>query len=116
MTELIDEEALTAIVERTKKGGGELVKLMGTSAWYAPGAAAAQMVEAIVKDENRIFPCCVKLNGEYGLSDIFLGVPVKLGENGIEEVIELKLNDDEMALLNTSAGHVKSVMDVYNNM
>ncbi len=116
VTELIDEEALTAIVERTKKGGGELVKLMGTSAWYAPGAAAAQMVEAIVKDENRIFPCCVKLNGEYGLSDIFLGVPVKLGENGIEEVIELKLNDDEMALLNTSAGHVKSVMDVYNNM
>lgn len=116
VTELIDEEALTAIVERTKKGGGELVKLMGTSAWYAPGAAAAQMVEAIVKDENRIFPCCVKLNGEYGLSDIFLGVPVKLGENGIEEVIELKLNEDEMALLNTSAGHVKSVMDVYNNM
>lgn len=116
VTELIEEEALTAIVERTKKGGGELVKLMGTSAWYAPGAAAAQMVEAIVKDENRIFPCCVKLNGEYGLSDIFLGVPVKLGENGIEEVIELKLNDDEMALLNTSAGHVKSVMDVYNNM
>ncbi len=116
VTELIDEEALTAIVERTKKGGGELVKLMGTSAWYAPGAAAAQMVEAIVKDENRIFPCCVKLNGEYGLSDIFLGVPVELGENGIEEVIELKLNDDEMALLNTSAGHVKSVMDVYNNM
>jgi len=116
VTELIDEEALTAIVERTKKGGGELVKLMGTSAWYAPGAAAAQMVEAIVKNENRIFPCCVKLNGEYGLSDIFLGVPVKLGENGIEEVIELKLNEDEMALLNTSAGHVKSVMDVYNNM
>lgn len=116
VTEMIEEEALNAIVERTKKGGGELVKLMGTSAWYAPGAAAAQMVEAIVKDENRIFPCCVKLNGEYGLSDIFLGVPVKLGANGIEEVLELKLNEDEMALLNTSAGHVKSVMEVYNNM
>jgi malate dehydrogenase len=116
VTEMIDDEALNAIVERTKKGGGELVKLMGTSAWYAPGAAAAQMVEAIVKDENRIFPCCVKLNGEYGLSDIFLGVPVKLGANGIEEVLELKLNEDEMALLNTSAGHVKSVMEVYNNM
>lgn len=116
VTEMIDDDALNAIVERTKKGGGELVKLMGTSAWYAPGAAAAQMVEAIVKDENRIFPCCVKLNGEYGLSDIFLGVPVKLGANGIEEVLELKLNEEEMALLNTSAGHVKSVMEVYNNM
>lgn len=116
VTEMIDDESLTAIVERTKKGGGELVKLMGTSAWYAPGAAAAQMVEAIVKDENRIFPCCVKLNGEYGLKDIFLGVPVKLGQNGIEEVLELKLDADEMALLNTSAGHVQSVMDVYDNM
>lgn len=116
VTEMIDDESLDAIVQRTKKGGGELVKLMGTSAWYAPGAAAAQMVEAIVKDENRIFPCCVKLNGEYGLKDIFLGVPVKLGKNGIEEVLELKLNADEMELLNTSAGHVKSVMEVYDNM
>ncbi|MBX2876847.1 MAG: malate dehydrogenase [Saprospiraceae bacterium] len=116
VTEMIDDESLNAIVERTKKGGGELVKLMGTSAWYAPGAAAAQMVEAIVKDENRIFPCCVKLNGEYGLEDIFLGVPVKLGQNGIEEVLELKLDEEEMTLLNTSAGHVKSVMSVYDNM
>lgn len=116
VTELIDEAALDAIVERTKNGGGELVKLMGTSAWYAPGAAAAQMVEAIVKNENRIFPCCVGLDGEYGLSDIFLGVPVKLGKNGIEQVIELKLNAEEMALLKESAGHVKAVMDVYNNM
>jgi malate dehydrogenase len=116
VTEMIDESALNAIVDRTKVGGGELVKLMGTSAWYAPGAAAAQMVESIVKDENRIFPCCVNLNGEYGLKDIFLGVPVKLGKNGIEEVIELKLNDAEMALLNESAGHVREVMDVYNGM
>ena len=116
VTELIDDESLTAIVERTKKGGGELVKLMGTSAWYAPGAAAAQMVEAIVKDENRIFPCCVKLNGEYGLKDIFLGVPVKLGKEGIKEVLELKLDGAEMELLNTSAGHVKSVMEVYDSM
>ncbi|MCB0662046.1 MAG: malate dehydrogenase [Saprospiraceae bacterium] len=116
VTEMIDDATLTAIVDRTKVGGGELVKLMGTSAWYAPGAAAAQMVEAIVKDENRIFPCCVQLNGEYGLNDIFLGVPVKLGKNGIEEVIELKLNADEMALLNESAGHVREVMNVYDNM
>ena len=116
VTELIDEAALEAIVQRTKVGGGELVKLMGTSAWYAPGAAAAQMVEAIVKDENRIFPCCVKLEGQYGLNDIFLGVPVKLGKNGIEQVIELKLQEDEMALLKNSAEHVRNVMNVYNSM
>ncbi|MGB1217840.1 MAG: malate dehydrogenase, partial [Saprospiraceae bacterium] len=103
VTEMIDDETLNAIVERTKKGGGELVKLMGTSAWYAPGAAAAQMVEAIVKDENRIFPCCSYLEGEYGLNDMFLGVPVKLGKNGIEKILELQLNEDETALLKNSA-------------
>ena len=116
VTEMIDPDKLEAIVQRTKKGGGELVKLMGTSAWYAPGAAAAQMVEAIVRDENRIFPCCVQLNGEYGLSDIFLGVPVKLGKEGIVQKLELALNEDEMALLNTSAGHVNSVMEVFKGM
>lgn len=116
VTELIDEEKLEAIVERTKTGGGELVKLMGTSAWYAPGAAAAQMVEAIVKDENRIFPVCAKLTGEYGLSDVFLGVPVKLGKNGIESIIEVKLNKDEMTLLQESASAVKSVMGVFDKM
>jgi malate dehydrogenase len=116
VTELIDKESLDAIVERTKVGGGELVKLMGTSAWYAPGAAAAQMVEAIVKDENRIFPCCIKLEGQYGLNNIFVGVPVKLGKNGVEEVIELKLTRDEMALLHDSATHVQEVMDAYDRM
>ncbi len=116
VTELIDMDTLDAIVERTKKGGGELVQLMGTSAWYAPGAAAAQMVEAIVKDENRIFPCCALLEGEYGLNDIFLGVPVKLGKNGINQLIELKLNDDEKELLNNSASHVSSVIDVFKGM
>lgn len=116
VTELIDTYALDAIVERTKKGGGELVKLMGTSAWYAPGAAAAQMVETIVRDENRIFPCCARLDGQYGLSDIFLGVPVKLGKNGITEIIELKLNKDEMALLHESAEHVNAVIDVFDKM
>lgn len=116
VTDLIGTEQLDAIVERTKNGGGELVKLMGTSAWYAPGAAAAQMVETIIKDEKRIFPCCVKLNGEYGMKDVFLGVPVKLGRNGIEEVIELNLNDDEMQLLKTSEGHVRQVMDVFDGM
>ncbi len=116
VTEMIDTETLDAIVERTKKGGGELVKLMGTSAWYAPGAAAAQMVETIVRDENRIFPVCAHLSGQYGLNDMFLGVPVKLGKNGIEEIIELQLNDDEMKLLNTSADHVNKVMEVFNGM
>ncbi|HET6245271.1 MAG: malate dehydrogenase [Bacteroidetes bacterium] len=116
VTELIDETKLSAIVERTKKGGGELVNLMGTSAWYAPGAAAAQMVEAIVRDQKRIFPVCALLNGEYGLSNIYLGVPVKLGKKGIEQIIELELNEQEKALLADSALAVKQVMDVLDNM
>lgn len=114
--ELISEEDLDAIVQRTKKGGGELVGLMGTSAWYAPGAAAAQMVETIVRDEQRIFPCCAHLSGEYGLDDIFLGVPVKLGENGIEKIIELDLNETETKLLKESAAHVRAVIDTFNKM
>lgn len=116
VTELISEEKLNAIVERTKTGGGELVKLMGTSAWYAPGAAAAQMVEAIVKDQKRVFPVCVKLEGEYGINDCYLGVPVVLGKNGIEKVLELKLTKDEMALLQTSREHVLAVMKVLDGM
>ena len=114
--EMIEKDKLKAIVERTKKGGGELVGLMGTSAWYAPGAAAAQMVESIVKDDGRIFPCCSYLNGQYGLKNIFLGVPVKLGKEGIKEVLELKLNKSEMKLLHKSANHVKEVMTTFNKM
>lgn len=116
VTELISEDTLNAIVDRTKKGGGELVNLMGTSAWYAPGAAAAQMVEAIVRDQKRIFPCCAWLQGEYGMKDIYLGVPVKLGKNGIEKIIELKLNTAEMDLLTKSGAAVKEVMDVLDKM
>ena len=116
VTELIDEASLDAIVERTKVGGGELVKLMGTSAWYAPGAAAAQMLESILKNENRIYPCCALLNGEYNLHGVFVGVPVKLGANGIEQLIELKLNEAEMALLNDSADQVRQVMEVYDGL
>jgi malate dehydrogenase len=116
VTELISEEKLKSIVDRTKTGGGEIVNLLGTSAWYAPGAAAAQMVEAIVRDQKRIFPVCALLNGEYGMKDIYLGVPVKLGKNGIEEIIELKLNDSEKALLESSATSVKEVMGVLDSM
>lgn len=116
VTEMIEKDKLKAIVERTKKGGGELVKLMGTSAWYAPGAAAAQMVESIVRNENRIYPCCVRLTGQYGLKDTFLGVPVQLGSKGITKVLELNLNKSEMKLLHKSADHVKDVMKVFNKM
>jgi len=116
VTELLEKEKLDAIVERTKKGGTEIVNLLGTSAWYAPGVAAAQMVEAIVKDQKRIFPCCAWLQGEYGLKDIYLGVPVKLGKKGIEQVIELKLNDAEKQLLNASAKSVREVMGVLDKM
>lgn len=116
VTELISKEKLDAIVERTKSGGAEIVNLLGTSAWYAPGAAAAQMVEAIVRDQKRIFPCCALLNGQYGLDGVYVGVPVKLGRNGIEQIIELKLNEEETALLHKSAGAVKELMDVLDNM
>jgi malate dehydrogenase len=116
ITEMIDKEKLDAIVERTKFGGGELVKLMGTSAWYAPGAAAARMAEAIARNHKRIYPVCVRLEGEYGLDGIFLGTPVLLGKGGVERVIELKLNDEEMALVKKSAEHVKEVMDVLDKM
>jgi len=116
VTELLDADVLNAIVERTKAGGGELVKLMGTSAWYAPGAAAAQMVEAIVKDQRRIFPVCVQLKGEYGIDNCYLGVPVVLGKNGIERIVELKLNEEEMAMMKSSEAQVREVMNVLEEL
>jgi malate dehydrogenase len=116
VTELIAADKLHAIIERTKKGGGEIVNLLGTSAWYAPGAAAAQMVEAIVRDQKRVFPVCAWLTGEYQLNNIYMGVPVILGKNGIEKIIELQLNADETKLMNESAIAVKEVMDVLDNM
>jgi len=96
--QFISDEKLDEIVERTKGGGGELVNLMGTSAWYAPGASAAQMVEAIVDDQHRIFPVSAMLTGQYNLKDLYIGVPVKLNANGIEEIIELSLEEDEQKL------------------
>ncbi|MBL7129131.1 MAG: malate dehydrogenase [Ignavibacteria bacterium] len=116
VTEFVDGERLTAIIDRTKKGGGEIVKLMGTSAWYAPAAGVAQMVEAIVRDQKRIFPVCSWLTGEYGLNEVYMGVPVVLGKGGIEKIIELKLNNDELELVKNSAGAVKEVMTIYDNM
>ncbi len=114
--ELLGKDEINKIVERTRGGGGELVNLMGTSAWYAPGAAAAQMVEAIVDDQKRIFPCCAYLKGEYGLKDIYMGVPVKLGKNGIEGIFELQLNKAEKKDLMESAEAVKSVMKSLDEM
>lgn len=116
VTEMISDAKLGSIVNRTKKGGGEIVNLLGTSAWYAPGAAAAQMVEAIVKDQRRVFPACVWMQGEYGISDMYLGVPVILGKNGIEKVIELKLNEEEMDLLSQSATAVREVKAILDGM
>jgi len=116
VTELIAADKLNAIIERTKKGGGEIVNLLGTSAWYAPGAAAAQMVEAIVRDQKRVFPVCAWLDGEYNLKNIYMGVPVILGKNGIEKIIELKLNEEETKLMNESVVAIKEVMNVLDTM
>jgi malate dehydrogenase len=116
ITELLSQEKIDAIVERTKFGGGELVKLMGTSAWYAPGAAAARMAESITRNQMRVLPCCIKLDGEYDLKDVFVGVPVVLGKNGVEKIIELKLTGKERELLQNSADAVKEMMDDLDKM
>ncbi len=107
LPQLMARDKINDIVERTKMGGGEIVQLMGTSAWYAPGAAAAEMVESIVKNSGRVLPCAAWLTGQYDLHDLFIGVPVRLGRNGIEEVIEVELSEGERELLNASAEHVR---------
>jgi malate dehydrogenase len=112
ITELLSKETIDAISARTANGGAEITKLVGTSAWYAPGAAAAQMVEAILLDKKQILPCSVFLQGEYGVRDLFVGVPVKLGERGMEQIIEIKLTPEEDAALKKSAGAVKELVDV----
>jgi malate dehydrogenase len=116
VTEFIPKDRLDEIVTRTRKGGGEIVNLLGTSAWYAPGAAAAQMAESVIQNQNHIFPCCVRLDGQWGEEGVYLGSPVKLGRNGIEEIIEIELNDEEMALLKESSQHVRDVMKVFDGM
>ncbi len=110
LPKLVGAADIDAMVQRTAKGGGELVELLGTSAWYAPGAAAAQMVDSIVLDEKRVLPCTAYLEGEYGIDGLYMGVPVKLGSGGIEAIYELDLNEDEQAMLNESAGAVREVV------
>jgi malate dehydrogenase len=112
VSKLVGKAELDAMVERTAKGGGELVKLLGTSAWYAPGAAAAQMVDSIMLDEKRVLPCTAYLDGEYGIDGLYMGVPVKLGAGGVEEIYELELSDHEQTLLNASANAVREVVGV----
>jgi malate dehydrogenase len=116
ITHFIDEDRLDEIVDRAKKGGGEIVGLMGTSAWYAPGAAAAQMVEAILLDQNRIFPVCAHIDGQYGIDDLYIGVPVKLGKGGVKEVIEVELNEKEQDLLSESAKAVRGTLEDFRKL
>jgi malate dehydrogenase len=112
LTKLVSKERIAELVERTAGGGGEVVELLGTSAWYAPGAAAAQMVDAIMRDEKRVLPCTAYLEGEYGIDGLYMGVPVKLGAGGIEAIVELELTDEESAALDASAEAVREVVGV----
>jgi malate dehydrogenase len=114
ITELLSKDRIDAISKRTADGGAEITKLVGTSAWYAPGSAAAQMVEAILKDKKKIMPCSVFLQGEYGIRDLFVGVPVKLGARGVEQIVEITLTADEKAALEKSARAVKELVGVIN--
>ena len=113
ITELMDQAAIDAIVQRTAGGGAEIIKLLGTgSAFYAPGSAVVEMVEAILKDKKKILPCAAFLQGEYGVRDLFVGVPVKLGARGIEQIVEIALTDDEQAALDKSAAAVRELVQV----
>jgi malate dehydrogenase len=112
LTKLVSRDRIDEIVERTAKGGGEVVSLLGTSAWYAPGAATAQMVHAVMLDEKRVLPCTACLEGEYGIDGLYMGVPVKLGAGGIEEIVELELTEDEQTQLLESADAVREVVGV----
>jgi len=115
VTELISKERIDALVERTRKGGAEIVGLLKTgSAYYAPASAAVEMAEAVLKDKKKILPCAAYLEGEYGINDLFIGVPVKLGSNGIEEIIQIKLTDEENAALKRSADAVKELVGLLN--
>ena len=115
LRKLVADNRIAAMVERTAKGGGELVNLLGTSAWYAPGAAAAQMVDSIMLDEKRVVPVTAYLEGEYGIDGLYMGVPVKLGRAGIEEIYEVDLDDAEKEALTKSADAVRDVVSVLSS-
>ena len=112
LTKLVSQDRIDAMVERTRKGGGEVVELLGTSAWYAPAAAVTEMVEAVLLDQKRVLPCTAYLEGEYGVSELYMGVPVKLGAAGIEEIVELDLSEQEQAWFEESAAAVRDVVSV----
>jgi malate dehydrogenase len=112
LEQLASKARIAKMVQRTRVGGGEIVNLLGTSAWYAPGAAAAQIVDAICLDEKRVLPCTVLLEGEYGVNGLYMGAPVKLGANGIEEIVKLKLTTGEKKMLRESAAAVQDVVGV----
>ena len=115
LTKLVSMDRIGELVQRTAVGGGEVVKLLGTSAWYAPGAASAQMVDAVMLDEKRVLPCTAYLEGEYGIDGLYMGVPVKLGAGGIEEIVELDLTDEEQSALQASADAVREVVGVLSS-
>jgi malate dehydrogenase len=112
LTKLVSSSRIDELVQRTAVGGGEVVKLLGTSAWYAPGAATAQMVDAVMLDEKRVLPCTAYLEGEYGIDGLYMGVPVKLGAGGIEQIVEVDLTEEEQTALETSAEAVREVVGV----
>ena len=112
LRKLVSDERIAAMVDRTAKGGGEVVQLLGTSAWYAPGAAAAQMVDSIMLDAKRVLPCTAYLEGEYGIDGLYMGVPVKLGRSGVEQILEVSLDETEQAALAASATAVREVVAV----
>ena len=117
LTQLLSQDRIDALIERTRKGGGEIVSHLKTgSAYYAPAAAAVQMAEAIVKNKRRILPCAAWLQGEYGMRDLYLGVPCMLGESGIERVIEVGLDGEERAALESSAEHVRSTVSALKSL
>jgi malate dehydrogenase len=116
VTKFLSEEQQQTIINDTMVGGATLTKLLGTSAWYAPGAAGAALVESIVRDEKKLFTCCVSLNGEYGQNDICLGVPVVIGKNGWEKIVEMDLSADEQAAFNKSADAVRNMNDVLKTL
>jgi malate dehydrogenase len=117
ITELLPQDRIDAIVERTRTGGAEIVSLLKTgSAYYAPASAAVEMAESILKDKKKILPCAALLQGEYGIEDLFIGVPVKLGAAGIEEVIQIKLTGDEQAALNRSAAAVQELKEALKKL